>query len=237
MRKINNLVVHCSATPPSIDRGVEWIRTIHVRDFGWSDVGYHYVIRRDGRIENGRPEERIGAHVRGKNKDSLGVCLIGGVDENGKAEANYTDAQYKSLRKLLDSLKLKYPNAKILGHRDLSPDMDGDGVIESHEWVKECPSFDVRKWLKHSYVTNKTTGELLGESKRVKGAAVGSAGLIPAVLAQIDNIKMLVDGVKSLTPLQYANMIGLIVTFCAIGWIVYTKVLDGDTKNVNINKN
>jgi len=126
---------------------VEDIRAWHL-ERGWRDVGYHFVIRRNGRVEAGRPLDEVGAHVYGYNRVSWGVCMVGGVDRYGRSEANYTDAQYIALVALLWELHVKAPAAEILGHRDLSPDVDGDGVIEPWEWMKDCPCFDVRKWWK-----------------------------------------------------------------------------------------
>ena len=141
------IVVHCSATPVTSDIGVDEIRDWHQAK-GWDDVGYHSVIRRNGQIEYGRHFDAPGAHVKGKNYQSVGVCLVGGVDADGKAEANFTPDQFISLKAQLIVLKRSYPSAMILGHRDLSPDLDGDGIIERHEWLKECPCFDVPLWVK-----------------------------------------------------------------------------------------
>ncbi len=144
---IRRLVVHCSATPPSMDIGVETIRGWH-RAKGWADVGYHYVIRRDGTVEKGRHETRPGAHVAGFNTGSLGICLVGGVREDNvnAANANFTAEQLGALRRLLHELKERHPGAAIMGHRDLSPDRNGNGRIDKGEWVKDCPAFNVTAW-------------------------------------------------------------------------------------------
>lgn len=131
---INFVTVHCSATPGSRDIGAKEIDRMH-RQRGFLRIGYHYVIRRDGTVETGRPEDMVGAHVEGHNTHNLGVCLVGGTDEKLKPENNYTDAQFDALRKLLFTLLKKYPNAKVLGHRDWP------GV------AKACPCFDVKQWL------------------------------------------------------------------------------------------
>lgn len=127
------IVVHCSATEPALTIGAREIRDWH-QDKGWKDIGYHFVIRRNGTIELGREIESLGAHVRGHNHNSVGVCLVGGVDENGKSEANYTDNQLLSLRLLINGLKVKYQKAKLIGHCDFP------------EVAKDCPCFDVREW-------------------------------------------------------------------------------------------
>lgn len=153
MEAIRYLVVHCSATPATRDIGVAEIRAMHKRQ-GWRDVGYHYVIRRDGRVEKGRPDNEPGAHVQGHNGHSLGICMVGGVKPDMSAECNFTDAQFVALGKLLDQLHAKHPAAGICGHRDLSPDRNGDGKVTKGEWVKECPTFDVPLW----WAARKTAG-------------------------------------------------------------------------------
>lgn len=130
MRDIDTIIVHCSATPPDMDIGVKEIRRWHVEERGWSDVGYHYVIRRDGRIGDGRPINKIGAHARGYNRSSIGICLVGGVNKDGKPDANFSVEQYNSLRLLINHLKGTYDIDNIIGHRDVS--------------YKECPCFSIQ---------------------------------------------------------------------------------------------
>ncbi len=128
MRKIDKVILHCSATPPKMDIGVKDIDRWH-KEKGWSGIGYHYVIKRDGSIEDGRPIEKTGAHVRGHNTGSIGICIVGGVDEYMEAEENFTDEQWRSLRNLLKICKADYKRATIHGHNEFSH--------------KACPSFDV----------------------------------------------------------------------------------------------
>ena len=148
------LVVHTAACRADMDIGVKEIRHLHLLR-GFSDVGYHYIIRRDGTYEKGRTDTTPGAHARGYNMHSLGICLIGGTTKGlsgnaiptaadwyanyatnrPAAENNYTPAQFKTLRKILADLKVTHPDAEILGHCDLP------GV------AKACPCFDVREWL------------------------------------------------------------------------------------------
>ena len=130
---IESLVVHCSATPSDMEIGVEDIDRWH-RERGWRKVGYHYVITRSGVIQFGRCHNEVGAHARGHNTSSVGICLVGGVDSDQQPEENYTPEQYEALDVLLEVLVLAYPNATVLGHCDLP------GV------TKECPCFDVRGW-------------------------------------------------------------------------------------------
>ena len=130
-RTIKELIVHCSATPEGKDYSVDTIRQWHLQR-GFSDIGYHYVIYRDGSIHIGRDESIIGAHCTGHNTNSIGVCYIGGCASDGKTPKDTRTAQQKqSLVKLLKELKTKYPQASIHGHRDFSS--------------KACPSFDATK--------------------------------------------------------------------------------------------
>ena len=152
---MKRLVVHCSDTTAASGGGAARIDAMHkVRGFarsssrkGLRHIGYHFVILRDGRVEKGRDEDETGAHAAGFNTGSLGICLMGGgLPPGSKVRDGFTPAQYGALRNLLEGLKRKYPAAVILGHRDLSPDKDGDGQVEPHEWLKLCPTFDVRTW-------------------------------------------------------------------------------------------
>lgn len=132
------LVVHCSATRPSQDFDVSDIRRMHLQR-GFFDVGYHFVIKRDGTVQEGRPLDRQGAHAERFNHLSVGVCMIGGVTEKdvNVAEDNFTPEQFASLKKVLADLRTKFPHAEVLGHRDL-PNVK-----------KACPSFDVRAEIDH----------------------------------------------------------------------------------------
>jgi N-acetylmuramoyl-L-alanine amidase len=111
-----------------MDIGVEDIRVWH-KDRGWDDIGYHYVIRRDGTVEPGRDEDAQGAHVRGWNEFSIGICLVGG----SMGVVDYTRCQWNSLKSLVYRLKMKYPKASVLGHCDYDPG-------------KTCPNFPVALW-------------------------------------------------------------------------------------------
>ena len=132
------IFVHCSATKSSMDIGVREIRQWH-KEQGWLDVGYHFIIRRDGTVEEGRPVEAVGSHVKDWNNVSVGVCLVGGVDSSGKFEANFTKEQIDSLDIKLEALQYMYPDAALKAHHDVAP--------------KACPSFNLSHWLK--------TGELV----------------------------------------------------------------------------
>lgn len=135
-KRTNWLVLHCSATRAIQDVGVSDIRRWH-KGQGWADIGYHFVIRRSGKVEQGRAVDAIGSHVKGHNADSVGICLAGGLNnETFKPENNYTPQQWESLRNLLKMLLRKYPKAKVLGHRDF-PNVS-----------KACPCFAAKPWAK-----------------------------------------------------------------------------------------
>jgi N-acetylmuramoyl-L-alanine amidase len=124
LKSVDYIVVHGSETKDDKDIGVEEIRRAH-RQKGWLDVGFHFIIRRDGMVERGRPHDVPGAHVRGYNHVSLGICLVG---------QTYTDVQMKELEVLVRDLRKLHPNAIILGKRDL-------GKVNTHN-----PGFDVSHW-------------------------------------------------------------------------------------------
>lgn len=135
--KPDKITVHCSATPPLMsDIGVDEIRKMHT-DKGWSDIGYHYVITRNGEIQPGRPKTRPGAHVKGHNKNNIGICLVGGVDKNNKPQNDFTEQQFSALRFLVSDQAGVYgiKEENIKGHRDYP------GVS------KACPCFDLKKKL------------------------------------------------------------------------------------------
>jgi N-acetylmuramoyl-L-alanine amidase len=133
MRKINLIVIHCSDSDIPSHDNIETIRKWHVQERGWSDVGYHHFIRKNGDICRGRSEATPGAHVSGHNSRSIGVCLSG--------RKSFTDDQFRALEKLCKELCKKYGLEKsdILGHRDLQsgktcPNFDVHAMISKWEW-------------------------------------------------------------------------------------------------------
>jgi N-acetylmuramoyl-L-alanine amidase len=123
--KTNKLIIHCADTPAGMDIGAAEIRRWHVQDNKWADIGYHYVVRRNGTVEKGRDDLTPGAHTRGHNHDSLGICLVG-----GKPGPNFTSRQWVTLAGLIATLKAQHPGAVVKGHRD-------------YDSGKDCPGFDV----------------------------------------------------------------------------------------------
>jgi N-acetylmuramoyl-L-alanine amidase len=163
-RDVSLIVIHCSASPNGktlwegdarkgtlrtpgqvIDRwhqargfrrSDEWRQLVNPR---LEAIGYHWVVDLDGAIESGRHLDEVGAHCVGHNRKSVGICMVG--------TDRFSLYQWDALKTIVQSMRLKYPGATVCGHRDLSPDADGDGLVEPWEWLKTCPGFDVAAWL------------------------------------------------------------------------------------------
>lgn len=156
MRVVDLIVIHCSATPngravsvSDIDgwhhargfsRADEWRRRQNPNLFS---IGYHFVVYVNGAVATGRHLEEIGAHVVGNNRTSIGVCMVG--------TDRFTREQWAALARNIGGLLKLYPEAKVRGHRDLSPDKNNDGLVQPWEWLKTCPGFDVRAWGKADF--------------------------------------------------------------------------------------
>lgn len=141
MRSIKRIFVHCTAGSQRqkiADLQAEFKRK------GWKHPGYHYVIQADGAITQLVGEQFVSNGVKGYNSTAVNVAYMGGIDAQGKAVDNRTPEQKASLVKLLKELKGRYPKAEILGHRDISPDTNGNGIVDSWERIKECPCFDAK---------------------------------------------------------------------------------------------
>ncbi len=134
MRKINLIVIHCSATREDRMLTPDDLELQHRRR-GFNGIGYHYYIRKDGTVCLTRAIERIGAHVKGFNSESIGICYEGGLDCRGRPADTRTPEQHAALRLLIHQLKEKFPGCRVCGHRDLSPDRNGNGEIEPEEWI------------------------------------------------------------------------------------------------------
>ena len=180
MRKIDEIIIHCAATRPewmegqSVDAKRDEIRRWHVDGNEWNDIGYHYVIDRDGQVARGRALETQGAHTSGHNANSIGICLVGGHGSsvNDPFSANYTDAQDQALRVLINELQVRIPGIKkISGHNDYTK-------------AKACPGFNVGRWL-----ANKPAARPLMASTTLQASATqigsGAAG-VWAALTQLE---------------------------------------------------
>lgn len=132
-RKIDKIIIHCSATREGEDISPSTIKQWHLVR-GFKTIGYHFVITIDGRVHVGRPLSEVGAHCKGQNKHSIGICYVGGLDQNCKPKDTRTPEQKKSLLELLNRLKKDYPSATIHGHNEFAN--------------KDCPCFDVSELVR-----------------------------------------------------------------------------------------
>lgn len=191
MRKVDTIIVHCSATRAGEDFSAADIDRWH-RASGFDGIGYHYVIPLDGRIERGRDVSLPGAHCRGWNARSIGICYIGGLDADGQPADTMTNAQKRVLYQLITELRRDYPSIDlVIGHRDTSPDANGNGVIEPVEYLKVCPCFDVKEFMR-------TARRLLFALLAVCGlslalSACGSGKVIGSNRSTLDSTGVLTD--------------------------------------------
>ena len=185
MREINEIIVHCTATPPNFmadatpAQRVDEVRRWHVEDNGWSAAGYHFLVDRGGQLLNGRPISKAGAHVKGHNSDTIGVSLFGGKGgtKDQAFEDNFTPKQGETLRKLINRLQSEYgPDLKISGH---------------HEYAnKACPCFDVRRWLNNRPV--RTSAVQSTTLQASAAAAVSGATGVAAAVSALDGTAQIV---------------------------------------------
>jgi N-acetylmuramoyl-L-alanine amidase len=137
MRELKRIIIHCTATPEGKHFDVATIRRWHVKDRGWKDIGYHYVIYLDGSVHEGRPVEQAGAHTSGHNADSIGIVYVGGCDAKMKAKDTLNEAQETAMVNLIKALREQYGELSLHGHNEFA--------------AKACPSFKVKdkfSWLK-----------------------------------------------------------------------------------------
>lgn len=142
MRNIKYIVIHCTAG--SQDQKTTDIKSYWARVLGWTSYGYHYLISKDGTIEQLTDISKPTNGVKGFNANSIHVCYKGGL--GGKDTR--TPEQKSALERIVKVLKLQFPKAQIKGHRDFSPDLNKNGIIEPREFIKLCPCFDVARWVK-----------------------------------------------------------------------------------------
>lgn len=130
MRKLNRIILHCTATPEGRNYDVATIRSWHVKNNGWKDIGYHYVVYLDGSVHEGRPIEQVGAHTSGHNSDSIGIVYVGGCDKNMKPKDTLTTEQETAMVNLIKALREEYGELSLHGHNEFAN--------------KACPSFNVK---------------------------------------------------------------------------------------------
>lgn len=141
MRKIKYIAVHCTASSQQVT--IKEL-LLEFKRKGWTNPGYHYVIDSNGKVFNILSEDEISNGVKGFNSNLINVAYIGGIDSKGNPVDNRTEEQKKSLLLLLKTLREKYPDAIIQGHRDFSPDTNKNGIVDPWERIKACPCFDAK---------------------------------------------------------------------------------------------
>lgn len=203
MRTITEAIVHCTATRSDwmahakTSEKVAEIKRWHL-DRGWSDIGYHFLIDRDGTIAKGRPMERDGAHVRGRNRGTIGISLIGGhgSNENDVFEDNFTPEQDRALRRLLADLQVEYGFRKVSGH---------------NQWAaKACPGFNVQRWL-----LRKPPRKSMVESTTLQASATAAVGTATGAITAVSSL----SGTAQLVALAAAGVILL-----ALVWIARERI-------------
>lgn len=179
MREINEIIVHCSATQPNWahDKSADWkvqeFRRWHLAR-GWSDIGYHWAVDRDGEIAAGRPMSRVGAHVKGRNTGTIGICLVGGhgSDATDRASDHFTIVQLKALRALIEKLRRDYPHIKyVTGHNQYA--------------AKACPGFHVPTWYGSAPTTAQEVNDDYPRADYAPDPQAPSGGFWAALVAAV----------------------------------------------------
>lgn len=197
MRPINEIIVHCTDTRPdwwigkSTKQKVGEVKRWHVVDRKFSDIGYHYLIDRDGAVETGRPIEKVGAHTKGHNSGTIGISLFGGhgSSQNDSFEDNFTPAQDAALRDLIAELSRTYGIKKVSGHNQYA--------------AKACPGFSVPRWLDRKPAPVERTRA--AQSKTVQASAVTVASGAGAAVSAVSAL----DSVSQYIVLGFAGVIVL----------------------------
>jgi len=203
MRNITGIIIHCTATSPnwwsekSSEEKVEEVRNWHVRDNGWSDIGYHFLIDRDGTVVKGRPIERNGAHVRGHNRGTIGISLFGGraASKNDNFEDHFTPEQDRALRKLINQLHAEYGDVPVTGHNEYA--------------AKGCPGFQVSSWLKDK------PKRTLKKSTTLQSVGLSSAGVVGAVGTAVGSLN---------DTAQMIVIAGGVVAILGLAWIARERI-------------
>lgn len=207
MRPISEIIVHCTATKPdwmagsTTEEKVNEVKKWHVIERGWKDIGYHYLIDRDGTIATGRPIDQVGAHTQGHNTGSIGISLIGGFGSSAddKFEDNFTPKQEFALRKLIEDLRYRFGIKKVSGHNEYAN--------------KACPGFRVAKWLGSE--PQKPDRKSVAQSSTVQASAVQIASGAGAGVAAVGAL----DGTAQIVALAFCGIIVL-----AAVWIMRERI-------------
>lgn len=214
MRPISEIIVHCADTPPSWGENMtpeqqrDEIKRWHVQERGWSDIGYHYVITRNGIVVKGRPLDKIGAHVKGHNTGTIGICLVGGKGSsaNDMFKDHFTPEQDYAIRKLIEDLSERFDTiTKISGHNDYA--------------AKACPGFKVTEWFDRGMSAQRTIGQsttirasalqiasgagsvagaigMFGERAQIAAIVIGGVVILSALWIMRERLRKWANGVR-----------------------------------------
>lgn len=214
MRSIKYIVLHCTAGPQN--QSLKAIQN-YWKSKGWSRPGYHHMIEADGSVHNLVPIENISNGVAGFNSNSIHISYMGGVGHQGEILDNRTDAQKAKQKELVEKYKAMFPTATILGHRDFSPDKNRNGIIEENEWMKACPSFSVKAWLKEADIIR---NPVMPEVKRMVNTQSGKGVNVrmgPGITYGI--VEAIPDGTPCLILVNGADWSQVQVSDNIKGWI------------------
>ena len=219
MRQITEIIVHCAATRPHWMEGrtaqekVAEIRRWHVQENNWADIGYHYIIDRNGEVVTGRPLERAGAHVSGRNATTIGICLIGGHGStpNDQFADHYTPEQDWALRKLLDDLRERFP-VPVSGHNQYAN--------------KACPGFNVPRWYEA-----KPERSIIESKTIIGGSVAGVATVTPEVVDLAAELVVAVsDTQQAIEPLANAmptiRLVCTLLALAGVALVLYARISD-----------
>lgn len=206
MRQIDKIIIHCSATKEGAHFTAKDIDQWH-QQRGWTEIGYHYVILLDGTVEKGRDVEKIGAHTKGYNENSIGLCYIGGLDKDGHEKDTRTKAQIQSMKKLIKSLQKQYPQATLHGHYEFSS--------------KACPCFDVK-----TLEGKKATQKPLGKSRTLWGASVA------VLMIALNDIELELEALSQVIDSQHLSVLTSSVGIAGALLAAYARI-DDRKKNKN----
>lgn len=216
MRAITELIIHCSATAPgwmaglSVDEQAAEIDRWH-KAKGWAGIGYHYVVGRDGTIAPGRSIERDGAHVQGRNANTIGICLIGGRGSNAtdQPEQHYTPDQLSALRELIERLREQFGDVPVTGHNQFA--------------AKACPGFNVPRWIDGKgprKISESRT--LIGQA--VAGTGTAGASAVELLASDVSAAQTAVGSVMDYLPA--AKWVFVALVFAGIALTVYARIDD-----------
>lgn len=174
MRKITRIVFHCTGGPQNqtLQSIQSFWRNPQPRGMGWRNPGYHHLIMPENITHDLAPISQVVNGVAGFNANAIHIGYVGGVDAQGRISDNRTEWQRSEMARLARMYYKQFPDAEFIGHRDLSPDKNRNGIIEPHEWVKACPSFSVKQWLEQEMIMPHVKQPVITKVVRTAGGSL-----------------------------------------------------------------